>query len=90
MINRESYVAELTILGKKPEPQLLALYGRRRVGKTCLVRHCFQRRDVIYMEVTGLKDGDMRQQLALFSQALANCFFFRSAVSCSQRLVFGF
>ncbi len=75
MINRESYVAELTILGKKPEPQLLALYGRRRVGKTCLVRHCFQRRDVIYMEVTGLKDGDMRQQLALFSQALANCFF---------------
>lgn len=75
MINRESYVTELTNLGNKPNPQLLALYGRRRVGKTCLVRHCFQRLTIRYMEVTGLKDGNMHQQLSLFSRALGDCFF---------------
>lgn len=75
MINRENYVAELTNLGKKPNPQLLAIYGRRRVGKTCLVRHCFQKPAIRYLEVTGLKDGDMHQQLSLFSRALGDCFF---------------
>lgn len=75
MINRESYVTQLNELGRNPAPQLMALYGRRRVGKTCLVRHCFQRPGIRYLEVTGLKDGNMHQQLSLFSQALANCFF---------------
>jgi AAA+ ATPase superfamily predicted ATPase len=75
MINRESYIAQLNELEKNATPQLIALYGRRRVGKTCLVRYCFQRPNVRYMEVTGLKDGAMSKQLSLFSQAIANCFF---------------
>jgi len=75
LINRENYLEELNRLGKKSAPQLIALYGRRRVGKTCIVRHCFQKPNIRYMEVTGLKDGRMRQQLALFAQALGTVFF---------------
>lgn len=75
MINREKYVAVLTDLSKKPNPQLLALYGRRRVGKTCLIRHCFQKPRINYIEITGLQDGNMRSQLSLFSQALSKHFF---------------
>ena len=73
MINREHYVNELLNLSKKS--QLIALYGRRRVGKTCLVRHCFERPDVDYMEVTGLFEGSMKQELEIFTRALSKCFF---------------
>lgn len=75
MINRENYSTELLNIAKKPQPQLIALYGRRRVGKTCLVRHCFQRPGNQYMEVTGLQKGSMKQQLTIFTQALSKCFF---------------
>jgi predicted AAA+ superfamily ATPase len=75
LINRETYVSELISLRSKTLPQFIALYGRRRVGKTCLVRHCFEQQGISYMEVTGLQDGNMQQQLNIFSKALAKCFF---------------
>ena len=55
------------------EASFLALYGRRRVGKTYLVRQLFEHRD-IYFEVTGRKDGRQAVQLLGFSDALEQTF----------------
>jgi predicted AAA+ superfamily ATPase len=44
-----------------PESRLIALYGRRRVGKTFLVRQYFSAE--IKFEIAGLHDGDLRDQL---------------------------
>ena len=50
------------------EPELIAIYGRRRVGKTYLVRtFC---KDVIIFEFTGIHEATMKTQLENFSQAL--------------------
>lgn len=48
--------------------ELIALYGRRRVGKTFLIREFFKK-NVIF-EVTGLFDGNMNDQLENFTKEL--------------------
>ena len=51
------------------ESKLIALYGRRRVGKTFLVRQYFQAK--IKFEVAGLHNGEMKDQLVHFASTLA-------------------
>jgi len=43
------------------ESKLIAVYGRRRVGKTFLVRKYFQSK--IKFEIAGLFEGEMGDQL---------------------------
>jgi len=50
------------------EAELVALYGRRRVGKTFLVRNFFSER--LAFEFTGVHEASLNQQLANFSAAL--------------------
>ncbi len=50
------------------EPELIAIYGRRRVGKTYLVRtFC---KSSIAFEFTGIHEATMKTQLENFSQTL--------------------
>lgn len=51
------------------ESKLIALYGRRRVGKTFLVRNYFQSK--IEFEVAGLHNAEMKDQLEHFASTLA-------------------
>lgn len=64
-------IAEQKILAAKlatTEPELIAIYGRRRVGKTYLVRTFLK--DSIIFEFTGIHEARMKTQLENFSQAL--------------------
>ena len=68
------------IIGRKQEIRLLeqytasgraefvALYGRRRVGKTFLVNHVFENR--LTFSMTGILDGDKKAQIHAFTDAL--------------------
>jgi len=47
-------------------PEFLAIWGRRRIGKTFLIRQFFKNKG-IYFELTGIKDGSYKQQLQNFS-----------------------
>ena len=64
-------IAEQKILAARlatPEPELIAIYGRRRVGKTYLVRtFC---KDALVFEFTGIQEATMKTQLENFSNAL--------------------
>jgi uncharacterized protein len=74
------------MIGRKPEQQLLdkafkareaqfiAVYGRRRVGKTWLVREFLAAKKCRTLQATGLQNGTVRQQLANFAEALAAAF----------------
>jgi type II secretory pathway predicted ATPase ExeA len=68
------------IAGRKPEikklqgalhsdqPELIAVYGRRRVGKTYLIREFFD--DQICFELTGIHKATLREQLNNFTASL--------------------
>jgi AAA+ ATPase superfamily predicted ATPase len=50
--------------------ELIVVYGRRRVGKTFLIRQLFEKQ--LKFEVTGLYGGDIKDQLNNFSKELKN------------------
>jgi predicted AAA+ superfamily ATPase len=56
------------------DSQFIAIYGRRRVGKTFLIRSLFSSHKN-YFEVTGLKDGRLEDHLLIFTEALSRKFF---------------
>lgn len=76
MILRELEAELLKEVRESSEPSLIAIYGRRRIGKTHLVRNVFQGRERSgYMEVAGFKDGLTKDQLAVFTRAFQDTFY---------------
>lgn len=68
MIGRQAEYARLDQLVKDKKSHFVALYGRRRVGKTYLVRSYFDHQFTFY--VTGLANADMSMQLQNFHNEL--------------------
>jgi hypothetical protein len=63
--------AELKLLKEalnSGQSELIAVYGRRRIGKTYLIRNCYGKNMVF--EVTGLHNGSMTDQLINFSHEI--------------------
>lgn len=71
---------EFKLVGRKEEqeilnkaldsnrPEMVAVIGRRRVGKTFLIRSVYD--DRIKFEITGIRDATMKEQLENFSSQL--------------------
>ena len=68
MIGREKEKKQLQGAYKSQKPELVALVGRRRVGKTYLVRQFFG--DNIDFEVVGLQKDNKKLQLRNFAYSL--------------------
>jgi uncharacterized protein len=69
---REKEMETLQMLFERNQSAFVAVYGRRRVGKTYLVRTFYEKR--ITFQVTGLGNAGLRQQLANFQGALEKYF----------------
>jgi len=65
IIGRKEEIKIMQSLLKDKKAHLLALIGRRRVGKTYLIRQVYKQH--IKFEMTGLKDADLQTQLLNFN-----------------------
>lgn len=74
IVSRQIEIKKLdkTFTSKKPE--FIAVYGRRRVGKTFLVRSFFEKKKCIFFSVTGSKDGAYLDQRTHFTQRIGEVF----------------
>ncbi|MFN0203311.1 MAG: AAA family ATPase [Bacteroidia bacterium] len=72
LIGREREIGKLKKLMNSTQSEFLAVYGRRRVGKTFLIRAYFENRFDFYL--TGLAKGNTKQQLANFTFSLHTFF----------------
>jgi AAA+ ATPase superfamily predicted ATPase len=68
LVGRQRQSSTLASAIGSSEAELVAVYGRRRVGKTFLVREFFAK-DIAF-ELTGVHGASLRQQLANFATAL--------------------
>ena len=68
MIGRTKEIEELNRLYESHESEFVAVYGRRRVGKTYLVRETFSDRFAFHH--TGLPNATKHQQLVHFKESL--------------------
>ncbi|HPH90974.1 MAG TPA: ATP-binding protein [Ferruginibacter sp.] len=72
MIGRKEEAAILKGLLQSGESELVSILGRRRVGKTYLIREVYK--DHIVFEFTGIQDGTRRQQLDSFAFSMQQYF----------------
>lgn len=63
----------LDTLRSSREAEFLAIYGRRRVGKTFLIHETFKGEDV-YFQLTGVRGAPMHEQLENFAREFDRCF----------------
>lgn len=68
IIGRKQEINLLKMSIESGKPELIAVYGRRRVGKTYLVRQYFKDDFAFYS--TGIYEGTKREQLAFFNKQL--------------------
>lgn len=68
IIGRQQEQKILRSVLQSKEAELLVIYGRRRIGKTFLIRNYFERQ--IIFELTGAYEAGLSQQLSNFSKAL--------------------
>ena len=72
MVGRKEELAILESLEQADESVFVAVYGRRRVGKTYLIRHVFDDKFTFYL--TGIGNVGLNAQLANFYAALVRYF----------------
>ena len=73
IVGRAQEIAVLRELYESEEPEFLAVYGRRRIGKTYLISEFFRSKGA-YFEITGIKGGTKAEQLYQFAYAFSKTF----------------
>lgn len=73
-LGREVEADLLEQLYTSSKSEFLAIFGRRRVGKTYLIRSFFGQKGCIFFNATGIKDGSYQDQIAHFTQRMGEIF----------------
>ena len=69
IIGREQEIKLLEKLSRNTKAEFLVIYGRRRIGKTFLIRKFFK--DHFHFHMTGMANASTRQQLLNFDNSLS-------------------
>ena len=68
MVGRLEEIKIMQRVLRSPKAEMLAVYGRRRVGKTYLIKSVYQPH--ICFEFTGTQKASLQNQLFKFSEKL--------------------
>lgn len=79
VVGREVELKILSHCLRASESKLIAMYGRRRVGKTFLIRKALK--DKTIFEITALHKGDMEDQLEHFANVLVKHGYYPAGVA---------
>ncbi len=74
LIGRKKEIQALKKISKSSKAELVVLYGRRRIGKTFLIREFFSQQNYLFFQSTGLQNGTLKKQLHNFSDAMSQTF----------------
>ena len=69
IIGRQQEIAKLNALTESNRAEFLALYGRRRVGKTFLINQAFAPEQFVF-KMTGVIEGSLKDQFTAFADAM--------------------
>ena len=72
---RDREVKKLDEFYSSNKSEFMAIYGRRRVGKTYLVKQYFKKTDCDFFSATGLDDASFKLQRMAFCSELSQQLF---------------
>ena len=58
-----------------PRAELIAVYGRRRIGKTYLIKTLFEQEKSDFFHCSGIQHGKLKDQLHEFAKHLSSTFY---------------
>ena len=88
IIGRENEIKILKRLLHSTDPELLALYGRRRVGKTFLIKQYYQPH--LVFSCSGQYNGNTQEQLLNFTEQLNSFFPVKKKLAYSNHMAGSF
>jgi predicted AAA+ superfamily ATPase len=75
LIGRNEEKVILNDFFQSDRPEFLAVYGRRRIGKTYLIKQTFTEQDCIFFNVTGIQKGKINAQINQFTKEIGRVFY---------------
>lgn len=75
VIGREKELKILDGMVKSKKAEFLAIYGRRRVGKTFLIKNWVQKKSTIFFRATGKQGGSLKEQIRHVTDEIGNAFY---------------
>ena len=75
LIGRIEEQAILEAFYQSKQPEFLALYGRRRVGKTFLIKQFFEKKKCYFFSITGIQKGELFEQITRFVIEIGRVFY---------------
>ena len=81
IVGRKKEISELKRLLNSGRPEFIAVTGRRRVGKTFLIRELFAEETVFYFSGSLGKGVNNKYQLMKFDEALSKTFIAKKGIS---------
>jgi len=81
IIGREKELEILESALESHSAKFIAVYGRRRVGKTYLIKQFFSKQNGVFFELTGANEGALKTQLKNFSEELSKSFYEGAAMA---------
>jgi hypothetical protein len=75
IIGREREQRVLQQILNSKHAEFLALYGRRRIGKTFLVKTFFLQHPCTFFHMTGMQDGTLQEHLTKFAEHIGETFY---------------
>ncbi len=75
IVGREYEQKQLQKILHSDEAEFVAIYGRRRVGKTYLIREFFDKKPCIFFRSSGIHKGSLKKQLEKFKKEIEHTFY---------------
>ena len=75
IIGRELELSRFEMIFKSKKAEFVAVYGRRRVGKTFLIREFFSKKSCAFFYALGIQHGSMHQQIYSFIRSIEETFY---------------
>ncbi len=75
VVSREYEKKQLEKAFQSKQAEFIAVYGRRRVGKTYLVREFFKKKPCIFFQHSGVHEAKLKIQLEKFKSEIEATFY---------------
>ena len=75
IIGRQEDLQKISRFYQSAKAEFMAVYGRRRVGKTFLIQSHFSSISCVFFHVTGLKDGTLQDQIENFTRVIGKTLY---------------
>ncbi|HSX13869.1 MAG TPA: ATP-binding protein [Chlamydiales bacterium] len=85
IVGREKELGILKGIIQSTKAEFVAIYGRRRVGKTYLVKKFADSTTLPFFHVTGIQKGSLQEQLEEFAKQIGSIFYQGAAIVPRKR-----